>query len=164
MLYVVMLGGKHPRARIEVHDVVFVVAPNLEAAYAQLRQQWFGSPKGLHIDSWLEVEGVEGYRLRWSNQQPAAGEPRLYFINLGGYEPVAFGEAHHYLLLTATSLRQARSKGKQHMLRQWSQAHTDAVMDIDDCIAIDQVEGRYVHLVPGEHRPIVQRSDYIVLS
>lgn len=164
MLFVVMLGGKHPRARIEVHDVVFTVASNLQAAYPQLRQQWFGSPKGLHVDSWLEVEGVDGYCVEWSDQQPGAGEPRLYFINLGGYEPGAFGEAHHYLLLVAESPRQAKAKGKGHMLRHWSQGHTDAVMDIDDCIAIDQVEGRYVRLVPGEHMPIVQRSDYLVLS
>lgn len=164
MFYVVMLGGSHPRARIEVHDVVFAVAATLEAAYPQLREQWFGNPKGLHIDSWLEVEGVDGYRVQWSAMQPAPGEPRLYFINLGGYEPGAFGEAHHYLLLTAASPREARSKAKQHMRRHWAQAHTDAVMDIDDCIAIDQVEGRYIQLIPGEHAPIIQRSDYLVLS
>ena len=59
MLFVVMLGGKHPRARIEVHDVVFAVADTLEATYPQLRDAWFGSPKGVHIDSWMAVDGVE---------------------------------------------------------------------------------------------------------
>ena len=47
MLFVVMLGGKHPRAKIEVHDVVFAIADSLEATYPQLRQGWFGSPAGL---------------------------------------------------------------------------------------------------------------------
>ena len=164
MLYVVMLGGKHPRARIEVHDVAFVVAPTLEAAYPQLREQWFGSPKGVHIDSWLEVDGLEGYRLQWSEAQPAPGEPRLYFINLGGYEPGCFGEAHRYVLVVATDKAQARRLGKQSMARDWGQAHTDALLDVDDCIAIDQLGGRFVHLVPGPHAPLVQRSDYIVLS
>lgn len=164
MLFVVMLGGKHPRARIEVHDVVFVVAPTLEAAYPQLREQWFGSPRGVHIDSWLEVDGIEGYKLHWSDLQPAAGEPRLYFINLGGYEPGSFGEAHQYLLVVATSKAQAKALGKQRMARHWGQPHTDALMDVDDCIAIDQLGGRYVQLIAGDHAPLVQRSDYIVLG
>ena len=164
MLFVVMLGGKHPRAKIEVHDVVFAVADTLEAAYPQLRADWFGSPKGVHIDSWMAVEGVDGWKVELSHLAPAAGAPHLYFINLGGYEANSFGEAHHYLLVVACSKQEAMSKGKQHTRRQWSQAHTDGVLDIDDCLPIDLVDGRYIHLVQGTHRPILQQNDYIVLS
>ncbi|QVM99160.1 DUF1543 domain-containing protein [Pseudomonas sp. SORT22] len=164
MLYVVMLGGKHPRARIEVHDVAFVVGPSLAACYPQLREQWFGSAKGLHIDSWLEVDGVEGFKLGWSDLQPAPGEPRLYFINLGGYEPGCFGEAHRYLLVVASNKEQAKAKGKQQMARHWSKPHTDALLDVDDCVAVDQVGGRYVTLQPGPHAALAQYSDYLILS
>ncbi|WP_339496457.1 DUF1543 domain-containing protein [Pseudomonas canadensis] len=164
MLFVVMLGGKHPRAKIEVHDVVFAVADTLEATYPQLRADWFGSPKGVHIDSWMAVEGVDGWRVELSHLAPAAGAPHLYFINLGGYEANSFGEAHHYLLVVARSKQEAMRKGKQHTRRQWSQAHTDGVLDIDDCLPIDLVDGRYIHLVQGTHRPILQQNDYIVLS
>jgi hypothetical protein len=38
------------------------------------------------------------------------------------------------------------------------------VLDIDDCLPIDLVDGRYVHLVQGAHRPIIQQNDYIVLT
>ncbi|WP_332847509.1 DUF1543 domain-containing protein [Pseudomonas lactucae] len=164
MLFVVMLGGKHPRARIEVHDVVFTAADTLEATYAQLRDAWFGSPKGVHIDSWMAVDGVDGWRVELSHLAPEADAHHLYFINLGGYEANSFGEAHRYSLVVARNKQEARSKGKQQMLRHWSQAHTDAVMDIDDCLPIDLVDGRYLHLVPGPHRPILQRNDYIVLG
>ncbi|MCF5171580.1 DUF1543 domain-containing protein [Pseudomonas canadensis] len=164
MLFVVMLGGKHPRAKIEVHDVVFAVADTLEATYPQLRADWFGSPKGVHIDSWMAVEGVDGWRVELSHLAPAAGAPHLYFINLGGYEANSFGEAHHYLLVVARNKQEAMSKGKQHTRRQWSQAHTDGVLDIDDCLPIDLVDGRYIHLVQGTHRPILQQNNYIVLS
>jgi hypothetical protein len=163
MLFVVMLGGKHPRARIEVHDVVFAVADTLQATYPQLRDAWFGSPKGVHIDSWMAVDGVDGWKIQLSHLAPAAGAQRLYFINLGGYEANAFGEAHHYLLVVARNTREAKALGKQQMLRRWSQAHTDAVMDIDDCLPIDLVDGRYIHLEQAQHRPIVQHNDYIVL-
>jgi hypothetical protein len=163
MLFVVMLGGKHPKAKIEVHDVAFVVADCLEAAYSQLRQGWFGSQAGLHIDAWMAVDGVEDWKVELSTLAPQPGSPRLYFINLGGYESRAFGEAHHYLLVVARNKREATSKGKRHMLTHWAQAHTDTVLDVDDCLPIDEVSGRYVHLVEGLHGGITQRNEYIVL-
>lgn len=164
MLFVVMLGGKHPRARIEVHDVVFVVADSIQAAYPQLRQSWFGSPQGLHIDSWMAVAGVENWRVELSAVAPGPDENRLYFINLGGYEKEVFGEAHRYLLVAARNKREATSKGKQRMAIHWTQAHTDAVLDIDDCLPIDEASGRYIHLVEGPHDGIRQSNDYIVIS
>lgn len=163
MLFVVMLGGKHPRAKIEVHDVVFAIADSLEATYPQLRQGWFGNPAGLHIDAWMCVDGVEGWKVELSPLAPLPGSPRLYFINLGGYEANTFGEAHHYLLVVAQDKNQAKSRAKQHMLKHWQQAHTDALLDVDDCLPIDQVSGRYIHLVEGEHRGVIQHNDYIVI-
>ncbi|MFJ2330594.1 DUF1543 domain-containing protein [Pseudomonas helleri] len=163
MLFVVMLGGKHPRAKIEVHDVVFAIADSLEATYPQLRQGWFGNPAGLHIDAWMRVDGVDGWKVELSPLAPLPGSPRLYFINLGGYEANTFGEAHHYLLVVAQDKNQAKSKARQHMLKHWQQAHTDALLDVDDCLPIDQVSGRYIHLVEGEHRGVIQHNDYIVI-
>lgn len=163
MLFVVMLGGKHPRAKIEVHDVVFAIADSLEATYPQLRQGWFGNPAGLHIDAWMRVDGVEGWKVELSPLAPLPGSPRLYFINLGGYEANTFGEAHYYLLVVAQDKNQAKSRARQHMLKHWQQAHTDALLDVDDCLPIDQVSGRYIHLVEGEHRGVIQHNDYIVI-
>lgn len=163
MLFVVMLGGKHPRARIEVHDVVFAVADDLQGTYGQLREGWFGHPAGVHIDSWMRVDGVEGWKVELSPMAPAADSPRLYFINLGGYETSVFGEAHHYLLVVARNRKEAAAKGKRQMPAHWSQSHTDALMDVDDCLPIDLVGGRYIHLVEGEHGGIIQGNDYIVL-
>ncbi|MGB9089135.1 MAG: DUF1543 domain-containing protein [Pseudomonas farsensis] len=163
MLYVVMLGGRHPRASIEVHDVLFAQADTLAHTYPQLREAWFGSRAGLHIDSWLEVDGIDQYCVQFSPVAPAPGEPRLFFINLGGYERHVFGEAHRYLLLVATDAAQARKLGKQRMQAGWLKPHTDAVLDVDDCLPIDQVGGRYVHLVEGPHGGIRQCSDYILI-
>lgn len=163
MLFVVMLGGKHPRAKIEVHDVVFVVADSLEATYPQLRESWFGSSAGLHIDAWMAIDGVEEWKVELSPLALRPGSHRLYFINLGGYESGAFGEAHHYLLVVARDRREAMSKGKRQMLGHWSQGHTDTVLDVDDCLPIDEVGGRYVHLSEGTHSGVTHRNDYIVV-
>lgn len=163
MLYIVMLGGRHPRARIEVHDVVFAQADSLAQLHPHLRHTWFGSPEGLHIDSWLEVDGVDGYRVELSQAAPGPGSMRLFFLNLGGYERQVFGEAHRYALVAAVDKAQAKRLGKQRMPQGWFKPHTDAVIDIDDCLPVDLVSGRYVHLVEGEHAGIRQFSDYIVL-
>src|SRR5690606_14612252 len=94
-LFVVMLGGRHARANSEVHDVVFAAAPGIEQTHEQLRRKWFGEPAGLHIDSWMTVDGVEQWQVRFSVEPPAGASPKLYFVNLGGYVAGEFGEAHH---------------------------------------------------------------------
>ncbi|SEQ01385.1 protein of unknown function [Pseudomonas sp. NFACC02] len=163
MLFVVLLGGKHPKAKIEVHDIAIVAGDSLDATYAQLRDGWFGTQSGLHIDAWMAVEGVEGWKVELSPLAPRPGSPRLYLINLGGYDARGFGEAHHYLLVVARSKQEAKARGKRHGLAHWGQPHTDAVMDVDDCLPIDRVEGRYVHLIEGEHNGVNQQNAYIVL-
>ncbi len=165
MLHVVMLGGTHPRARIELHDVAFVDVEQLADAHDELRRQWFADPDGVHIDSWLEVDGVDGYQVRFGDAAPAVDAPRLYFLNLGGYVAGEFGEAHRYLLVVAADASQAKARARTlaHAVR-WQLPHVDAVLEVDDCLPIDRVGGRYVHLIEGPHRDITQSSDYIKLS
>jgi len=159
-----MLGGRHARARIEVHDVAFANVDVIEEAYPQLRQEWFGERKGLHVDGWLAVDGVEAYRVRFGEVASAAGAPRLYFLNLGGYAAGALGAAHAYRLRVATSVEEAKHKAKVLRDASWFKPHTDALLEVDDCIAIDQVGGRYVQLERGEHQGIALVSDYIVIG
>lgn len=164
MLYIVMLGGRHPRANIEVHDVLFAQADSLEQAYPQLCQAWFGNRAGLHIDSWMEVDGIDHYRVESSDVAPGPDEPRLFFINFGGYEDRVFGEAHRYLLVVARDKADAKQRGKQRLqAASWLKPHTDTVLDVDDCLPIDWVNGRYVHLIEGSHSGLRQYSDYILL-
>jgi hypothetical protein len=164
VLHVFMLGGRHARARIEVHDVAFANVDAIEEAYPQLRQDWFGERRGLHVDGWLAVDGVEEYRVRFADVAPAAGAPRLYFLNLGGYAAGALGEAHDYRLLVATDAEEAKRKAKGLRDASWFKPHTDALLEVDDCIAIDQVGGRHVQLERGAHRGITLVSDYIVIG
>ena len=163
-LFMVLLGGKHPRAKIEVHDLVFATGETLQDTYNQLREQWFGLSKGLHIDAWMRVEGLEGYQIHLSPTAPAAGELRLYAINLGGYVPEEFGEAHTYGLVVAENAFEAKQKAKRQLIHNWYKPHTDAVIDVDDCLPVDFVNGSHVHLVEGEHPALNFENDYIVIG
>ena len=54
-LYLVVLGGRSKKANIELHDVRWVVGSKIEDTYDTLRKHWFGSPEGLHIDSYKKI-------------------------------------------------------------------------------------------------------------
>ncbi len=148
-LFMVMLGGRHARANTEVHDVVFAVADSLEESYPQLKNAWFGEKK---------------YQIQFSDAQPQAEDEKLWLINLGGYDTREFGELHRYVLVVAPHAAEAKQLGKQYFDQKWQKQHTDRVLDVDDCIAIDCVYGRYVVLVEAEFDANTWENIYLMLN
>jgi len=68
-LYLVVLGGRAKKANIELHDVRWVVGSEIEDTYDTLRKDWFGSPKGLHIDSYKKIKYIDGYKINLINYE-----------------------------------------------------------------------------------------------
>lgn len=163
MLYMVMLGGSHPKANIEVHDVVFVAGDTLMQTYPQLQTLWFAEPKGLHIDAWMAISGIDQYAVRLCDT-PATSGPKLFFINLGGYFSSIFGEDHRYFVLAANNKIEAKKQAKQQLALKWDKPHTDNVFEIEQCLAIEHVAGRYVQLYPAPHKGCYFENDYIVIA
>ncbi|MFT4198254.1 MAG: DUF1543 domain-containing protein [Pseudoxanthomonas sp.] len=163
-LFVVMLGGTHPQAKVELHDVVFAIGDTLESIYPQLRAQWFGDPKGAHVDSWMIVDGVEGHRVCLRDAPAPDAGPKLFFVNLGGYVRGEFGEAHRYVLVVAADAVEAKAKGKAQAGGDWLLPHKDALYEVDDCLPVATAGGRHVALVEGPHAGIAYHSDYRVIS
>ena len=165
----VMLGGHHIRANTEVHDVVFVAGHILEDTYPQLRQAWFGEQKGLHIDSWVKVNGVETegkkYQIKLSSSKQDIEHEKLFLINLGGYSAEVFGELHRYILVVASDAKLAKQIGKKHFDIQWSKQHTDRVLEVDDCLAIDYVGECYIQLIEvDDYSSNVRENCYITIG
>lgn len=150
-LFIIMLGGRHARANTEVHDVVLAVGDTLEETYPQLKNGWFGEQKGLHIDAWAKINGIEfedkKYTIQFSDAAPNLENEKLFLINLGGYDAREFGELHRYVLVVAQNAMVAKQRGKAYFAKHWQKQHTDRVLDVDDCIAIDHVHGRYIELI-----------------
>lgn len=164
MLFVVLLGGAHPKANIELHDIAFALGNSLADTYAQLRAAWFGSPRHVHIDGWMEVEGVDGLRIEWREEPAPAEEPRLFFVHLGGYEKGVFGEAHAHILVAALNATEAKQKAKARLGKQWQSPHTDALFEVAGAIPAEAAHGLHLRLVPGEHKETVMRSEYVVME
>ena len=66
-LYLVVLGNRAKKANVELNDVRWVVGSKIEDTYDTLRNDWFGSPKGLHIDSYKKIQYVDGYKINLIN-------------------------------------------------------------------------------------------------
>ena len=167
-LFIVQLGGRHPRANMEVHDVVLAVGESLADTYAQLKQAWFGEQQGLHIDAWAKINGVEfegqNYQIHFTDAAPQPSDNKLYLINLGGYSATEFGELHRYVLVVAQNAMVAKQRGKNHFAQSWQKQHTDRVLDVDDCVAIDHVHGRYLQLIVGEFSANLWKNTYLTLN
>ena len=166
MLYLVLLGGRHPKARLEVHDVVFVAGETLTATYADLKNSWFGSPSHLHIDGWQEVAQVDGYQVLVTAQPQPADGLKLFFIHHGGYLPSQFGEEHRYCLVVAKDHASAKQQAKQHIPAQWDKPHADHVELLDDVSEVTIAGGR--QFITLQQADAVQQNQwqnsYIVLS
>jgi hypothetical protein len=151
-LLAVYLGGRAPKCNIELHDVVFVAGPSIEETYLQLLDKWFGNPLQMHIDSWLELGVIDGWRVTL-RPEPSASPHKLYFINLGAYLPGQFTELHANAFVVATSGQEVNQRAKRDLLRDTDSLHTDDLYEIDDCLEIEEVDGLHVHLEPTDDRP-----------
>jgi len=168
-LFLVVLGGRIAGAHIELHDVRFVAGASIDDTLPALRRQWFGARKGLHLDSWMAVRFVDGYRVEL-RPEPFAGRERLWFVNMGGYDPQQLAELHAFGLVVATSPQAAKAAARRRFLLQALERHKDdlhgvesALTDgVDDCLevqlslAADPAGGWAVHLIPdGREQPQV---------
>jgi hypothetical protein len=157
MFYSVLLGGEHPRAKLELHDIVFLFADRIEDAYDRLRAAWFAAPAKVHIDGWIELDGLDGYRIEPSEEPLAPGQPRLYCAQLGGYAASVFGEAHPFHLVVAPNAATAKRQAKQAAAGSLLSLHTDALIDVDRHLLDSST---HLRLTRGEHRAPIVRSEY----
>ncbi|RTE85793.1 MULTISPECIES: DUF1543 domain-containing protein [Gammaproteobacteria] len=144
-LFLVYLGGSAPQANIELHDVRFVVGETIEDCYPQLRKQWFGTQKGLHLDSYVQLHHVDGYKIELKSD-PSEQSERLYFVNFGGYKQGQLAEAHEFMVCVARSVEEAKALGKQRLMLGTNMPHKDNLYALDDLLTVDMLEGWHVHL------------------
>jgi len=155
-LYLVVLGGRAKKANIELHDVRWVVGSKIEDTYDTLRNDWFGSPKGLHIDSYKKIQYVDGYKINLINFEKDNIEKKqllkknktkknLWFINIGGYDPSCMQEKHEFGLVVASSKLEAKNIAKSKWLIGCKKKHTDDIASLemlfsyDDCQLIKKI-------------------------
>lgn len=162
LLFLVVLGGRAEGAHIELHDVRFVAGDTLEATLPTLRRQWFGRRRGLHIDSYMAVRQVGSFTVEL-RREPFQGAERLWFVNVGGYQPHLLAEEHAFTLEVATTAAGAKQMALGHCLPEALSRHKDdlqALEAVDDCLPLMAVGGWQVHLLPATEPAPPLRPDW----
>tara|TARA_B100000035_G_scaffold262632_1_gene234090 strand:+ start:108 stop:683 length:576 start_codon:yes stop_codon:yes gene_type:complete len=167
-LFLVVLGGRSTKANIEIHDVRWVVGSKIEDTFDALKKNWFGSPKGLHIDSYKKIICVDGYKVNLINFEKDKKEKRqlvrnkkaqkyLWFVNIGGYIPTSMQEQHEFGLVTASNKIEAKNIAKSKWLIGSEKKHKDDIASLeiliscDDCEVIKKIDNWEIELIPDKN-------------
>ena len=140
-LFLVVLGGRIKGCNIELHDVRWVVGETIEDTISDLKQQWIGQRKGLHIDSYRRIRFADGHHVA-VNLKPAATNPakdKLWFVNLGAYDPSDMAERHRFGFVVARSPQAAKARAKRLWLKGLNSVHKDDLHPVEGQTAIDDL-------------------------
>lgn len=148
-LFVIYIGGKHEKGMIELHDMRFIVANTIEETYEVLRKSWWGTSESLHLDAWGILHFADGYEIQLSDQPADSSTEKLYFVNLGGYDPKQFTELHENMFVVAQNEMDAKQKAVQQV-QHWQMPHRDNLYEVENSIHLNdfiaQDKKMYVHL------------------
>ena len=150
-LFLVVLGGKASKANVELHDVRWVIGSKIEDTYDVLRNDWFGSFEGLHIDSYKKINYVDGYKINIKNieneklkknkfHNENRSQLNLWFVNIGGYDPSSMQEKHEFGLFVAKSSLEAKNKAKSKWLNGYKKKHKDDIASLKNFSSLDDLE------------------------
>ena len=166
-LFMFYIGGNCGNSNIELHDVRFSVGNLPEDCYDDLRQQWWGDPKSLHLDCWGAVEQADGFDVILATKPPSDTPSRLFFVNLGGYNPAEFGELHRNVLIVAPDAPAAKQKALEQV-SDWVQPHKDRIFEIEkaiDLTALMKSYGCFLTLKPAViQKPFAFHCEYLPIG
>ena len=151
------IGGDFANSNVELHDVRFAVGSDYGACLEDLRRQWWGDPKTLHIDAYAEISHADGFDVTLV-KAPAEQNEKLFFLNMGGYDPAEFGELHRNVLLVGSSLHDVQRRALTDARRAWKSPHKDSAFEVEKAICLNDMvrgSGLHIQLTPAAlHRPL----------
>ena len=174
-LFLVVLGGRATKANVELHDVRWVVGSKIEDTYDVLRKDWFGSIEGLHIDSYKKIKSIDGYKINLKNSEKNKiknnksvnqinTKNKLWFVNIGGYNPSSMQEKHEFGLVVASSKLEAKKIAKSKWLIGCKKKHKDDIASLkmliscDDCKLIKKIGNWEIELLLEDN--FVEETNY----
>lgn len=149
-LFAFYIGGSTETSLIELHDVRIMAGKSMTACHDRIRASWWGKPKSLHLDCWGEITSIDGYDVSLSSVPDNSGM-HLWFVNLGGYVPGVFDEAHRNVFIAAPNASKAKVAALKQIL-DWPGRHMDYMLEVEmltDVSALIAAEGLHIRLTPN---------------
>ncbi len=166
-LFAVVVGGEVEGCHVELHDTRFVAGERIEDCYEALKAQWWGKPESLHLDAWGPLEWADGYGVEIVRGADATEDlQRLWFLNLGGYDPSMFEELHRNVFLVAPDWRSAKTRAVAE-IRDWVSPHKDYAFDVERTVDVAAALGPSwrVRLTPGAPaKPFTFEARYVPIG
>jgi hypothetical protein len=167
-LFMVLIGATPTGRHTEQHDVFFGIADSLSNLLPAMKEFWPEAADIMHIDAWREVTAIDGYQISIAPKNAAgyAQGPKLFFINLGGYQYNKFEEQHYYVLTVkenrALAFRQAKETlfyqqnhipgGTSHIDDKFG-VDVDELFEIEDILSPTLKQLYQIELLPGADLP-----------
>jgi len=148
-LFAFYVGGETETSNTELHDMRFAVGERMEDCYESLRRQWWGTAKSLHIDCWAEITHSDGFSIGL-RPEASSGVEKLFFANLGGYDPGQFTELHSNVFVVAPDKAGAKKRALG-TVDHWTRPHRDTLFEVEHIIGLSEVaapSGLHIHLAP----------------
>jgi hypothetical protein len=158
-----LVGCRPPGRFTEQHDVFFGIAGTPADLIPKLNGFWPEARGLLHVDALRTVTSVDGYAVSVQRRSdtPATNQYKLFFLNLGGYKPDVFDEAHYKMLAVAANKGDAIKQAKQtafykhtgfkeapsHIDDKWG-VDVDDVYEIKDILPVADREQFSLHIEP----------------
>jgi hypothetical protein len=164
-LFAVYVGGRVEGCHVELHDMRFAVGATIEDCFDDLKAQWWGLPESLHLDAFGALETVDGFAVTIGDRPQDSGA-KLFFVNLGGYDPEKFDELHRNVFVVASDWRAAKKKALA-LVEDWTSPHKDNVFEIETIVDVADAitPGRFVHLTPdATEKPFRFEARYIPIG
>ena len=169
-LYLVVLGGRAEKANIELHDVRWVVGSKIEDSFDTLRKDWFGSSKGLHIDSYKKIQYIDGHKINLKYvENHKIGKKQLvkknnakkylWFVNIGGYNPTSMMEKHEFGLVIASNKLEAKNTAKSKWLIGCKKKHKDDLASLEMIISCD--DSKLIHSIDNWEIVLTKENNLI---
>jgi hypothetical protein len=164
-LFMCLLGCTPKGRHTEQHDVFFGIASTVQDLIPDFYKFWPEAKEKIHLDAWREVTQVDNFKvevlLREDHPQQLQENPRLFFINLGGYKKKEFDEFHYKMLIAAKDKGIAIRNSKEtafykHMGFKGATSHiddkygvdVDDVHEISDILPKDMKDKYFLKLIP----------------
>ncbi len=102
----------------------------------------------MHIDSYKKIKYIDGYKInliyfekdKKQLVKKNKAKKHLWFVNIGGYNPISMQEKHEFGLVTASTKLEAINKAKSKWLIGCKKKHKDDIASLEMIISCDNCE------------------------